>query len=108
MLLAMARAGRCPCIASLLDEGAVVDVVSPYGTFVGSVWMTFMTGRRVGNHGYWNWACIDPVTYEPKLTTPLMARGRPFWESMSDAGRRVAVLDVPHSRVPRSHNGIVL
>ena len=36
----MVDQGRCPSIASLFDVGATVDTVAPYGTFVGSSWMT--------------------------------------------------------------------
>ena len=104
----LAGAGRLPAIAALLRDGAVVPTVAPYGTFVGSSWMTITTGRDVAHHGFWNWLEVDPVTYVPALTTPRDARGVPFWQQVSDAGRRVAVLDVPHMDVPWQLNGIAV
>ena len=37
---------------------------------------------------------------------PCEIEGRPFWRSISDAGRRVAVIDVPHSHAGEQLNGI--
>jgi hypothetical protein len=64
----LARSGDCPNLARLLDEGAVVDTVAPYGTFVGSSWMTISTGVGVGTHRYWNWLEVDPETYALRPT----------------------------------------
>lgn len=108
LMLAFAAQGHCPNLAALLSESAVTDTVAPYGTYVGSSWMTITTGSDVGTHRYWNWMEIDPATYELVGTTPRDARGRPFWEHLSDAGRRVAVLDVPHAGVPTDFNGVLL
>ncbi|HAP78502.1 MAG TPA: nucleotide pyrophosphatase, partial [Acidimicrobiaceae bacterium] len=107
-MLAMAAEGRLPALAGLVRDGAVVPTVAPYGTFVGSSWMTITTGRDVANHRFWNWLEIDPVTYQPALTTPREARGASFWQRVSDAGRRVAVMDVPHMNLPTEFNGVAL
>ncbi|MFM8267250.1 MAG: alkaline phosphatase family protein, partial [Ilumatobacteraceae bacterium] len=104
----LARQGRCPTFASLFAEAAVVPTVAPYGTFVGSSWMTITMGRDVARHRYWNWTEVDPQTYEAQGTTPRSAVGVPFWEQVAGAGHRVAVLDVPHMGVPESFNGVML
>ena len=108
LMLELANTGRCPSLAALLQDAAVSRTTAPFGTFTGSSWMTITTGSRPGTHRYWNWLEIDPITYELRGTTPREARGRPFWEHLSDAGRRVAALDVPHADVPDSFNGVVL
>ena len=104
----LARQGVCPNLARLLQEGAVVETVAPYGTFVGSSWMTISTGVGVGTHRYWNWVEVDPTTYERRPTTPRESRRPPFWQALSEAGRRVAVLDVPHADLPRHLEGVLL
>lgn len=108
LMVELARGGVCPNVAELLDTGAVVDTVAPYGTFVGSSWMTISTGAAVGSHRYWNWLEVDPATYALRPTTPRESRRPPFWQHLSDVGRRVAVLDVPHADVPSSFNGVLL
>ena len=108
LMLHLARTGRCPNIAALMRDGAVLDTIAPFGTYVGSSWTTISTGDRVGTHQYWNWLEVDPGDYSLGPTTPRHARGRPYWERLSDAGRRVAVFDVPHAAVPDSFNGVVV
>jgi predicted AlkP superfamily phosphohydrolase/phosphomutase len=108
LLLELARQGACPNVASLLKTGAVVDTIAPYGTFVGSSWMTISTGADVGTHRYWNWAEIDPATYALRHTSPRESRRPPFWQHLSDQGRRVAVLDIPHTDMPAEFNGAVI
>ena len=104
----LAAAGRCPNLARLLTDGAVVDTIAPYGTFIGSSWLTITMGTEVGTHRYYNWSEIDPATYAIRPTTPREARGIPFWQRLSDAGKRVAVLDVPHADLPTELDGVLL
>ena len=104
----LAASDRCPTFAGLLRDGAAVPTIAPYGTFVGSSWMTISTGSEVSRHQFWNWLEVDPITYEQRPTTPRSALGDPFWIQMSDAGQRIAVLDVPHMDVPESFNGMIV
>lgn len=104
----LAHRGTCPNLGRMLAEGASVGTVAPYGTFVGSSWMTISTGVGVGTHRYWNWQEVDPDSYSLRPTSPRDARRPPFWRALSDAGRRVAVLDVPHADVPDQLHGVLL
>lgn len=108
LLEELARQGACPNVASLLATGAVVDTIAPYGTFVGSSWMTISTGTDVSTHRYWNWLEVDPETYALRSTSPRESRRPPFWQHLSDRGRRVALLDVPHADLPESFNGALI
>ncbi|MFL6204920.1 MAG: glycosyltransferase [Acidimicrobiales bacterium] len=104
----LARAGACPNIARLLAEGAVVETVAPYGTFVGSTWKSFATGLEVGHHRYHNWVQLAEGQYDFRPTSPRESGGTPFWETLSARGRSVCVLDVPHSELPSELHGILL
>lgn len=108
LLVELARQGVCPNVAALLESGAVVDTIAPFGTFVGSSWMTISTGTNVGTHRYWNWAEVDPASYAVRSTTPREARRPPFWQHLSDEGQRVALLDVPHADIPAVFNGALI
>jgi predicted AlkP superfamily phosphohydrolase/phosphomutase len=95
----LAHEGRMPVLRSLLEQGRAVDVDSPYGLFVGAVWPTFTTGVSAARHGRYCFGQLVPGTYEVRRTA-VSSRPRPFWSALSDAGRRVAVIDVPHSPWP--------
>jgi predicted AlkP superfamily phosphohydrolase/phosphomutase len=103
---AMAAEGRLPAFAALLESGATCPVRNPVGLFVGTLWSTFFTARSAARTGFHCWEEIVPGSYERRLTTADSIQGTPFWETVSDAGRRVAVLDVPHSRAGTRLNGV--
>lgn len=100
--------GDLPNLSSFFDRSATIATEAPYGLFVSSMWPTIFTGTTVDRHGYHCWDVIEPGTYARRETTPDEIRGTPFWESLSDAGHRVAVLDVPHTKVRRPIDGVML
>ena len=100
--------GTCPRLAALLAESAVAPTTAPYGTYVGSSWMTISTGCEPGRHGFWNWLEVDPSTYGPIHATPRSVPVPPFWLGVAAAGNRVAVLDVPHMAVVDGFDGVLL
>jgi predicted AlkP superfamily phosphohydrolase/phosphomutase len=102
----MAHAGKLPTLERLLGEWSHATVRNPYGFFVGALWPSFFTARSAARTGFHCWDTITPETYERRLTNPREIVGRPFWYALSDAGHRVAVLDVPHTRVTERLNGI--
>ena len=102
----MAKEGRLPAFRELFSSAARRPIRHPPGLFVGSLWSTFFTGRSAVETGFHCWEEIVPGGYERRLTTASSIRGRPFWETLSDAGKRVAVLDVPHSRAGTPINGV--
>lgn len=103
----MAAEGELPTLAALLDTSATAPVRNPYGLFVGSLWSSFFTARNAARTGFHCWEEVDD-SYEHRTTTALEIRGTPFWETLSDAGRRVAIVDVPHSRVTKPLDGVMV
>jgi predicted AlkP superfamily phosphohydrolase/phosphomutase len=102
----MAQEGRLPAFRELFHAAGRRPIRNPPGLFVGSLWSTFFTAQTAVETGFHCWEEIVPGGYERRLTTAEMIRGRPFWEELSDAGKRVAVLDVPHSRAGAPLNGV--
>ena len=94
----LAGAGRLPTIASLLREHAGVRVTNPDGVYVGAVWPTIFTGTSPGHHGRCWPGRIHPGTYQIRPFDPSDLGAEPFWTALDRAGRRVAVVDVPHTR----------
>lgn len=107
--LALAAQGRMPVLASLLERGAWAPTQNPPGLFVGSVWPTIYTGVSPATHGRYCFSQLVPGSYAVHHTSVgTTVDARPFWAQLSEAGRRVAVLDVPHSFVVEGLNGIQL
>jgi predicted AlkP superfamily phosphohydrolase/phosphomutase len=100
-----AAQGHLPSLSRLFGGAARARVRNPMGLFVGAVWMSFSTGLRADRHGVHCWDEIDVASYRRRTMPPLCEK-QLLWQSLSDAGRRVAVLDVPHTRADQPVNGV--
>jgi predicted AlkP superfamily phosphohydrolase/phosphomutase len=106
LLAGWAADGTLPSFRRLLGEAAWTPTRNPPGLYVGAVWPSFYTGLSPARHARYCHTQLRPGTYETAVTRPKDVRGAPFWEALSRAGRRVAVIDVPKSSLSRELNGI--
>ncbi len=108
LLVSWAAAGKLPAIAALLERGLSGPIRGLDGLFIGSTWPSWYTGLNPARHGFYRIVQLKPGTYD--FYSPLHERGAvggsPFWKTASDAGRRVAVLDVPLTRADPHLNGL--
>jgi len=102
----LAVSGRMPALGRMFERAARCKVSNPYGVFVGALWLSFATGLRADRHQFHCWDEIDIASYERRLTSPPAGQENSFWHRLSEAGRRVAILDVPHSKVAGPLNGV--
>jgi predicted AlkP superfamily phosphohydrolase/phosphomutase len=103
----MAAAGELPVIARFIAEGSRAGIRNPFGLFVGAVWANFMTGVRPDRHGFHSWDRIDRDSYAYRLNPPDIGHP-PFWDALGGAGRRIALIDVPHACYPEPVNGVAI
>jgi predicted AlkP superfamily phosphohydrolase/phosphomutase len=103
-----AQCGAMPNLARLLDTAAIVETVGPVGYFTSALWPTLYTGLTASRHHYICWNEITGGTYDYHETDPDALVGRAVWQALSDAGRRVAVLDAPHAPLATALNGVQL
>jgi predicted AlkP superfamily phosphohydrolase/phosphomutase len=101
-----ARQGDMPVLAGLLQTAAVQPTIAPLGFFVGAVWVSSWTGLSPANHRFLCSGQIRGGGYEAFWAGPV--RERAVWNTVSEAGGRVAVLDAPHSTVVEPINGVFL
>jgi predicted AlkP superfamily phosphohydrolase/phosphomutase len=102
-----ARDGVLPNFRQLLARGLVGDSESVEGFFVGATWPCLYTGTNPAHHGIHSLVQQRPGTYEFfRCTTGEHIGREPFWNVLSRAGRRVAVLDIPLSSLSQELNGI--
>jgi predicted AlkP superfamily phosphohydrolase/phosphomutase len=102
-----ASIGLLPTFRALLTEGLVADTESVDGFFVGSTWPSFYTGVSPARHGFHSLIQLEPGTYDFRRCDPGQGVKRvPFWDHLSRAGRRVAILDVPLTALERGLNGM--
>ena len=98
--------GTLPNLARLRRDALVLDVAGPEGLEVAATWPSSSSGQSPGEHGIsWiDW--VIPGTYrEQRMRGNDFAHIDPFWVAMSEAGRRVAIFDVPFAVLARRLNG---
>lgn len=109
LILQWAASGDMPTVRSLLTQGLSGPSVGLPGFFIGTTWESFATGLTPAKTGIYCWEQLQPGTYEHfRCLTHDNYKAEPFWNFLSRAGRRVAVLDVPLSPYSKDLNGIQL
>lgn len=100
--------GRLPNLAAAMGRGLTGSISGVTGYYIGSTWPSFTTGLNPAGHGFHRIVQLRDRTYD--FFRPLDERdgvgGTPFWRLASDAGLRVAVLDVPLSQPESTINGL--
>jgi predicted AlkP superfamily phosphohydrolase/phosphomutase len=102
-----ASTGLLPTFRSLFERGLSGDIRGIEGFFVGSTWPSFYSGVSPAGHGFHYLVQLLPESYT--LNRPEedgISLRAPFWTHLSGAGRRVAILDVPLTRLDPSLNGV--
>lgn len=106
LLLSWAAAGYLKTFAGLLERATWALTESPPAVYGGAVWPSFNTALSPAHHRRFFRRQAPVGEYLDADFKPTDIQGMPFWETLSDAGRRVAVIDVPHSRLSPGLNGI--
>lgn len=101
-----AAAGHLPAFRRLLDETAYGTCESPRGLFVGAVWPTLATAVSPATHARYCFRQLVPGTYEVRRIHARDIQARPFWQTLSDHGKRVAIVDLPKTSPVTGLNGI--
>jgi predicted AlkP superfamily phosphohydrolase/phosphomutase len=103
-----AEAGILPTFRSLFERATFGPTENPPGLFVGAVWPSFFTGTSPAHHGRYCFEQFVSGTYEVRRFYSSDLKRPPFWSSLGQAGRRVAIVDVPKSPLITKLNGIQL
>ena len=107
LLQEWAKDGTLPNIHMLISRGLVGSTRSIDGFYVGSTWPSFYTGVTPARHGFHYLVQLRAGTYDfYRPAGEGIVKCDPFWSYLSRAGRRVAILDVPLSRIDPLLNGI--
>ena len=99
--------GYLPTLSRLMESGITAPVATPPAVLEGAVWPTLTTGCLPGTHGMFSYYQLKPGTYKEELglradRMPVA----PFWVSLSEAGKRLAIIDAPFSIPHQGLNGI--
>lgn len=106
MVLAWAEDGTLPTFRRLLQDGAWGTTENPVGLYVGAVWPSFWTSVGPDRHARYCYEQLRPGSYDIDRIHSTDVRAPAFWNTISAAGKRVAVVDVPKTHIGPGLNGI--
>lgn len=99
--------GTLPNLAALRSRGAAKRISSLPGLTDDALWASFQYAADVADHGRYHFYHAGPDGSLRKAYWDEQEH-LTFWDKLSAAGMRIAVLDVPKCRNPRPINGIHL
>src|SRR3954452_24921089 len=104
----LVEAGDLPNLAGLLDRGARGSLRSTTHPLTPLAWTTMVTGVNAGRHGIWDFVERDESGYLLRLINGSHSRAPALWTRLSQAGRRVGIVNVPFTWPAADVNGFAI
>ena len=101
-----AHKGDLPYLAGACGTGGLIELETPAAHLSGSVWPTFFTGLRPGEHGIHHHLQWDAAGMRVRRVTPDWLPAEPFWRTLDRAGLRVIAFDVPMLYPAKLEHGV--
>jgi len=103
-----AAEGKLPNLARLMERGARGKLRSSFPPMTAAAWTSFATGMHPCKHGIFDFYELEPNSYRIRYTNANTRRAPSLWKMVSDAGKRVCVVNVPMTYPPEPVNGCLI
>src|SRR3954451_15979857 len=104
----MRSRGHMPNLDALLARSAHGTLRSTTPPVTTAAWTTMMTGCDPSRHGVFDHRYYDAPSGQMKVNHSGRARVPSVWKTLSDAGRSVAVLNLPGNFPPPKVKGVAV
>lgn len=89
------KEGRLPTIASIMERGCWGRTGGPEMIIEHGVWFSLFSGYNRSQSGNYYFRELKPYTYDLQLITERDLEIPPFWASLLDSNKSVAIIDPP-------------
>ncbi len=100
--------GDMPTLAAMMRDGAHGVLRSSIPPITPVAWTSFLTGKRPGKHGVYDFRIYDPSGYRDAFVTSRAIHDATLGELLTAAGRRVAIVNLPMMYPPPANVGTVV
>jgi len=100
--------GYLPVLKKLRTQGCWGKLNSTIQPITAPAWSSFMTGMNQGKHGLYDFVRRQAGSYNLEMTNSSMIGTPTLFDYASQAGLRVATLNMPMTFPPRPVNGIMV
>jgi predicted AlkP superfamily phosphohydrolase/phosphomutase len=108
LLKRLSEEGKLPNWTQLMESGSMKRMNSVHPCVSSVAWATYMTGKNPGKHNIYGFVDRNPGSMDVFIPTSRDMAGKTLWEILSQAGKRVVVINVPLTFPPREVNGILI
>jgi predicted AlkP superfamily phosphohydrolase/phosphomutase len=102
------REGKLPLLGRLMKEGTWGELESTIHPLSPQAWASFMTGKNPGKHGIFEFIEHKPYSYDLHYVNGGFVQSKKLWELLSNAGKRVCIINVPFTYPPDKVNGYLI
>lgn len=106
LILRWAEAGLLPNLRALQQRSLWCGSPALHALGSGALWPSFASGLTPSQHGRFFGFQMEPGTYDIVKVRRPKGQWAPFWEILSNAGRRVAIINVPYAIPCENLNGL--
>ena len=103
-----AAEGKLPTFQRLLNEGLHAELKTTSMQLPDTVWASICTGTNPGKFEKYFYVQYDPSTGNLKIVPDDAIHATPFWEYLSESGKRVSIVDVPKFPLSQRIKGLHL
>ncbi len=108
ILLPLAKEGRLPNFARLMQNGSWGRMSSTIPPLTPVAWTTISTGVNPGRHGIFDAMSFSRQELKVRFVNARARRVKPVWTILSEAGRKVGVMNVPVTYPPDRVDGFCI
>jgi predicted AlkP superfamily phosphohydrolase/phosphomutase len=108
LLYPWAKEGLLPNFRTILDRGTWGKLTSTLPPLTVPAWMSFMTGKKPEKHGLFDFVYRLPDSYEVYPVNNTLCSEASIWSLLSEADKKVGVLNVPATYPPEKTNGFMI
>jgi predicted AlkP superfamily phosphohydrolase/phosphomutase len=103
-----ASEGKLPHLAKIIANGSCGKLRSTIHPLTAPAWTSFMTGKNPGKHGIFDFVSLMPNSYQIRYNNALSRKSSSLWRMLSDADKKVMVVNVPFTFPPEKVNGLLI
>jgi predicted AlkP superfamily phosphohydrolase/phosphomutase len=104
----LVKEGKLPNLSKMMESGVWDALESTIHPLSPQAWASFMTGKNPGKHGIFEFIQHKPNSYDLHYVNGGFVQGKKLWEILSEAGKRVCVINVPFTYPPSPVNGCLI
>ena len=108
LLIPLMDEGRMPFLSQLIGEGVLGPLETTYPPVTAPAWASFQTGKNPGKHGIYEFLYRKKGTVDQVPVNSKMLGGKTIWRLLSEAGKRVGIVNVPLTYPPSEVNGFMV